>query len=67
MLHHLSFVGSQFGAIVSDASGIPEQRRTFFGSLDIVSSNPVVCEELLASLAAVGGVLLHQLNWPALI
>jgi hypothetical protein len=44
--------------MTSGTPGIPEQRRTFFGSLDIVSSSPAICEELLTSLAAMGGMLL---------
>lgn len=57
VLHHLSFIGSRYGAVAFDASGIPEQQRTFFGSLDIVSSDPAICEELLAFLARMcGGV-----------
>lgn len=62
MLHHLSFIGSRFGTMASDVSGIPELRRTFFGALDIVSTNPVICEELLTSLSIMGGAYccIHQ-------
>lgn len=50
MLYHLSFIGSQFGGVAADASGLPQQKRAFFGSLDILSSDLSACEAFLEAL-----------------
>lgn len=51
-LHKVSFIGHRFGGSAADGSGIPEQKRVLFGSLDIVASDSGVSESLLTSLLA---------------
>lgn len=52
ILHKVSFIGHRFGGSAADGSGIPEQKRVLFGSLDIVASDFGVSESLLTSLLA---------------
>lgn len=64
-MDHLSFVGSQFGGVAADGSGLAEQKRVLFGSLDILSSDLAACEFLLSSLLNDNGTsalffVLHQ-------
>ncbi|KAF8318405.1 hypothetical protein DL93DRAFT_2165011 [Clavulina sp. PMI_390] len=61
-LFHLSFISSHFGGSVADASGLPQQKRAFFGSLDILSTQPPACEALLSSL-----ISLTQSTPPSLV
>lgn len=55
MLHHLSFIGARFGGVAADASGLPQQKRAFFGSLDILSSSPDAGEAFITVLRSMNG------------
>lgn len=49
-LYHLSFVGARFGGMAADAAGLPQQKRAFFGSLDILSTDSRASEVFLDEL-----------------